>query len=134
VVTGAGGETSDERMTRMIDTMTAESTVVVPYRYRASAGAFIEAVHRAQNTVSLSERCQHIAVARIWYDTLADNLRGLRSEIAETRDWIGGHAEHPLLPQIRAHLASLSGDARLLDGALTDLLLALSTAGDVIRD
>lgn len=118
----------------MIDTMAAESTVVIPYRYRASAGAFIEAVHRAQNAVSASDRRQHIAVARMWYDMLAENLRGLKTEMAETRAWIGIHARHPLLPQMRSHLASLSGDAHLLDAALTDLLLALSTAGDVLCD
>jgi acyl-CoA thioesterase len=118
----------------MIDTTMAESTVMIPHRYHTSAGAFIEAVHRAQGTVSAEERRQHIAVARIWYDTLAENLRALKHEIAETRGWISDHVEHPLLPQMRTHLASLSSDARLLDRALTDLLLALSTAGEVLCD
>jgi hypothetical protein len=118
----------------MIDMTTAETTVVIPFRYNASAGAFIEAVHRAQRAVSVTERRQHIAVARNWYDTLWENLRAIKKEISETRGWISDHAEHPLLPQMRAHLARLSGDARLLDEALTDLLLALSTAGDVICD
>lgn len=118
----------------MIDMKTAESTVVVPFRYHASAGAFIEAVHRAQGAVSAHERRQHISVARMWYDMLAENLRALKHEIADTRGWIGDHAEHPLLPQMRSHLASLTGDARMLDRALTDLLMALSTAGDVYCD
>jgi hypothetical protein len=118
----------------MIDTITAEPTVLIPFRYRASAGAFIEAVHRAQNAASATDRREHIGVARMWYDMLAENLRGIRNEMSETRAWIGNHAEHPLLPQMRAHLGSLSGDARLLDAALTDLLLALSTAGDVLCD
>lgn len=115
----------------MLETRTAESTIVIPYRYRTTAGAFIEAVHRAQGSVSAGERRQHIDVARIWYDMLAENLRVLKNEIAETRGWVGDHARHPLLPQMRAHLASLTNDASMLDRALTDLLLALSTAGDV---
>jgi hypothetical protein len=117
----------------MIDTMTAESTVVIPYRYRASAGAFIEATHRAHHAVSAEERRQHISVARIWYDMLGDNLRALKNEISETRAWIRDHAEHPLQPQMRSHLASLTGDARLLDRALTELFVALSTTGGVRR-
>ena len=116
----------------MLETMTVEPTVVIPYRYRSSAGAFIEAVHRAQNAMSAAERRQHVDVARIWYDMLADNLRALKNEVAETRGWISDHAEHPLMPQMRAHLSSLSNDARMLDDALTDLLLALSTAGDIL--
>ena len=118
----------------MIDTMKVETTVVIPYRYNASARAFIEALHRAQSAVSAAERRQHIAVARIWYDMLGENLRAITREIAETRGWIGDHEEHPLLPQMRQHLACLSGDARMLDRALTDLLLALSTAGEVLCD
>ena len=101
----------------MIDTMTTESAVVIPYRYRSSAGAFIEALHRAQDTPVASERRQHISVARVWYDTLAENLRALKHEIAETRGWISDHAEHPLMPQMRSHLASVSGDAQMLDRA-----------------
>lgn len=116
----------------MIDTVTSDLTLVVPYRYSASASAFIEAVHRAQGTPSARERRQHVAVARIWYDTLADNLRALKCEIAETRGWISDHAEHPLLPQMRSHLARLSNDASSLDRALTDLMLALSTSGELI--
>ena len=73
----------------MIGTMTAETTILIPYRYRASAGAFIEAVHRAQSAASATERRQHVSVARVWYDTLAENLRALKHEIAESREWIG---------------------------------------------
>ena len=118
----------------MIDTVTAESTIVIPYRYRTSAGAFIEAVHRAQNAASVTERRQHVSVARVWYDTLAENLRALKHEIAETRAWISDHAQHPLLPQMREHLSCVAGDANLLDRALTDLMLALSVAGEAIDD
>lgn len=116
----------------MIGTLTAETTIVIPYRYRTSAGAFIEAVHRAQSAASATERRQHVSVARVWYDTLAENLRALKHEIAETRGWISDHAQHPLMPQMRKHLACVSGDANMLDRALTDLLLALSAATEAI--
>jgi hypothetical protein len=116
------------------ETTTDTATIVVPYRYHASAGAFIEAVHRAQSTLSARDRRQSVSVARIWYDTLSDNLRAIKTEIAETRGWISDHAEHPLMPQMRAHLAQLSNDASSLDHALTDLLVALSTAGDLLVD
>ena len=118
----------------MIDTMTAETTVVIPYRYNATARAFIEALHRAQSAASAAERRQHVAVARVWYDMLGETLRAIKGEIADTRSWIGDHDGHPLLPRMRQHLACLSGDARMLDRALTDLLLALSTAGEVLCD
>ncbi len=118
----------------MIGTVTAETTVVIPYRYRASAGAFIEAVHRAQHAASATERRQHVSVARVWYDTLAENLRALKHEMAETRAWIGDHGQHPLTAQMRSHLACVSGDANMLDRALTDLLLALSLASEAIAD
>lgn len=118
----------------MVNTVAVESVIVVPYRYRATAGSFIEAVHRAQRAGAVRERRQHICAARIWYDTLAENLRAIRHEIGETRNWIACHAGHPLLPQMRAHLASLTADARLLDDALTDLLVALSTCGDALGD
>ncbi len=118
----------------MISTMTAETTVVIPYRYRASAGAFIEAVYRAQHAESAAQRRQHVSVARVWYDTLAENLRALKNDIAETRAWINDHAEHPLLSRMREHLACVSGDANLLDRALTDLLLALSLANEACED
>jgi hypothetical protein len=117
-----------------MDTMTEEMTLVVPYRYNAAAGALIEAIHRAQGATGARERRQSIAVARIWYDTLSDNLRAIKREINETRAWINDHAEHPLTSQMRNHLACLSNDAAILDRALTDLLMALSTAGDVLHD
>lgn len=118
----------------MIAAVTAETTIVIPYRYRTSAGAFIEAVHRAQNATTVTERRQHVSVARVWYDTLGENLRALKHEIAETRGWITDHAQHPLMPQMRAHLSCVSGDANMLDTALTDLLLALSVAGETLDD
>lgn len=124
----------ETRIDETTETTSDATMVVVPYRYHASVGALIEAVHRAQSALSANERRQSVAVARIWYDTLSDNVRAIKGEIAETRGWIADHAEHPLLPQMRAHLAQLSNDARMLDHALTDLLFALSTAGDVIRD
>jgi hypothetical protein len=122
----------DERKPEMID-LAMETAVLIPYRYHASASAFIESVHRAHEAPGSDERRQHIAVARIWYDMLGENLRALRNEIAETRDWIGGHERHPLMPQMHAHLSSLSGDARLLDQALTDMLVALSAVGALSR-
>jgi chemotaxis regulatin CheY-phosphate phosphatase CheZ len=112
----------------MIDATAIDATVLIPYRYHATAGAFIEAAQRAQDAVTSGSRRQHIAVARVWYEMLEENLRALKREIAETRSWIGGHDAHPLLPQMRSHLSSLSGDARMLDAALTDLLMALSRA------
>ncbi len=114
----------------MIGTITAETTILIPYRYRASAGAFIEAVHRAQTASSDAKRRQHVSVARVWYDMLAENLRALKHDAAETRAWINDHAEHPLVPRMREHLGCISGDANLLDRALTDLLLALSATCD----
>jgi hypothetical protein len=38
------------------------------------------------------------------------------------------------MPQMRAHLSCVSGDASMLDTALTDLLLALSVAGETLDD
>jgi hypothetical protein len=131
---GAQRRSQQARSAEMLETSTVESTVLIPHRYNASAGAFIEAVHRAQNAASVSERRQNVSVARVWYDTLAENLRALKHEIADTRAWIGEHERHPLMPQMRQHLSCLSSDAKMLDGALTDLLLALSTAGDFIQD
>ena len=112
----------------MVGTSIAASAILIPYRYRASAAAFLESVHRARNADTPTERRQHVSVARIWYDTLAENLRALKLDASETRAWINDHAEHPLLPRMREHLACVSGDASLLDRALTDLLVALSLA------